>query len=337
MWLRTLAETHVAASLRLEAAKDNELLFTITKDQNFLLQSILLRSLNTPPDFVGILAALKLAPELVPTTPFFQMIGAAAIAGTAVSEAQKNQGILQLREMYKLVEPTKGSLTDPWILAARCLFPPETSQKLEPFVLEACGNKPDSPLCRALAQAFLDAGPSGTAKALEYSKRALELATTDDEKFNAMRILGGAEYKTGNFVEAGKWFEQSLAIRQDDMAAINNLAYIEAKFLNKVPQAIERARNAFVTNPANADLMDTLGYCLMKSGQVPEALSLMRRSTRSQPTAMAYAHLAEGQLLSGRKDEALGSLERAKALRPDAEAQEQIDTVTKSLDAAPRG
>ena len=337
LWLRTLADTHVAASLRLEAAKDNELLFSITKDPNFLVQSILLRSLNSPPDFVGILAALKLAPELVPTTPFFQMIGAAAIAGTAVSEAQKNQGILQLREMYKLVEPTKGSLTDPWILAARCLFPPETSQKLEPFVLEACGNKPDSPLCRALAQTFLDAGSSGTAKALEYSKRALELATTDDEKFNAIRILGGAEYKSGNFVEAGKWFEQSLAIRQDDMAAINNLAYIEAKFLNKVPQAIERARNAFVTNPANADLMDTLGYCLMKSGQVPEALSLMRRSTRTQPTAMAYAHLAEALILSGRNEEALGSLERAKALRPDAEAQEQIDVVTKSLDAAPRG
>ena len=63
----------------------------------------------------------------------------------------------------------------------------------------------------------------------------------------------------------------------------------------------------------------------------------MRRSTRTQPTAMAYAHLAEALILSGRNEEALGSLERAKALRPDAEAQEQIDVVTKSLDAAPRG
>ena len=337
LWIRTLADTHIAASLRLEAAKDNELLFAITKDPNFLIQSILLRSLNSPPDFVGILAALKLAPGLVPTTPFFQMMGATAIAGTAISEAQKNQGIVQLREMYKLVEPAKGSLTDPWILAARSLFPPETSQRLEPFVLEACANKPDSPLCRALAQTFLDAGTSGVAKALEYSKRALELATNDEEKFNAIRILGGAEYKAGNFVEAGKWFEQSLAIRKDDMAAINNLAYIEAKFLNKIPQAVERARSAFATNQSSADLMDTLGYSLMKSGQLPEAVNLMRRSARTQPTSMAYAHLAEGQMLSGRKDEALGSLERAKALRPDAEAQEQIDMVTKSLDAAPRG
>ena len=337
LWIRTLADTHIAASLRLEAAKDNELLFTITKDPNYLIQSILLRSLNSPPDFVGILAALKLAPELVPTTPFFQMMGATAIAGTAISETQKNQGIVQLREMYKLVQPTKGGLTDPWILAARSLFPPETSQRLEPFVLEACANKPDSPLCRALAQAFLDVGTPGIAKALEYSKRALELATNDDEKFNAIRILGGAEYKAGNFAEAAKWFEQSLAIRQDDMAAINNLAYIEAKFLNKIPQAVERARSAFATNQSSADLMDTLGYSLMKSGQLPEAVNLMRRSARTQPTSMAYAHLAEGQLLSGRKDEALGSLERAKALRPDAEAQEQIDMVTQSLDAAPRG
>ena len=336
-WIKTLADTHIAGSLRLEAANDNELIFAITKNSGALTQSILLRSMNSPPDFLGILAALKLAPELVPTTPFFQMIGAAAIAATATTETQKSQGIVQLREMYKLVAPTKGELTDPWIIAAGSLFPPETSEKLEPFVLEACANKPDSPLCRALAQRFLDAGTSGIPKALEYSKRALELAANDNEKFNAYRVLGGAEYKAGNVVEAAKWFEQSLTIQKDDLAAINNLAYLEAKVLNKIPQAIERARNAFAINQSNPDLMDTLGFALMKSGQLPEALSLLRRSSRTQPTAMAYAHLAEAQLLSGRKEEAQASLERAKALRPDAEAQEQIDLVAKSLDATPRG
>ena len=336
-WLATLAEVHTAASLRLEAAKDNELIFSITRNPSALTQSILLRSMNSPPDFVGILNALKLAPGLVPTTPFFQMIGAAAIAGTATTEVQKNQGIVQLREMYKLVAPAEGALTDPWIVAAGTLFPPEKSQKLESFVLEACANKPDSPLCRALAQRFLDAGTTSIPKALEYAKRALELATNDDEKFNACRVLGGAEYKAGNAVEAAKWFEQSLTIQKDDLAAINNLAYLEAKVLNKIPQAVERARKAFATNQTNPDLMDTLGFALMKSGQIPEALSLIRRSTRAQPTAMAYGHLAEAQVLSGRKVEAEESLERARALRPDAEAQEQIDLVAKSLAAASGG
>ena len=121
------------------------------------------------------------------------------------------------------------------------------------------------------------------------------------------------------------------------MAAVNNLAYLEAKVLNKIPQAVERARKAFATNQTNPDLMDTLGFALMKSGQIPEALSLIRRSARAQPTAMAYGHLAEAQLLSGRKVEAQESLERARALRPDAEAQEQIDLVAKSLAAASGG
>ncbi len=336
-WIATLAETHNTASLRLEAAKDNELIFSLTRNPGALTQSILLRAMNSPPDFEGILNALKLAPALVPTTPFFQMIGAAAIAGTATTEAQKNQGIVQLREMYKLVGPAKGTITDPWIIAAGTLFPPETSQKLEPFVLEACANNPDSPLCRALAQRFLDAGSSGIPKALEYAKRALELATNDEEKFNAYRVLGGAEYKAGNKVEAAKWFEQSLTIKSDDLAAINNLAFLEAKVLNKIPQAVERARKAFATNQSNPDLMDTLGFALMKAGNIPEALSLIRRSARAQPTAMAYGHLAEAQFISGRKVEAQESLERARALRPDAEAQEQIDLVAKSLAAGSGG
>ncbi len=336
-WIRLLAETHIAASQKLEAAKDNQRIFEITRNPDALTQSVLLRVINSPPDFAGILESLQAAPELVPQNPFFQMIGAAAIAGTATTQAQKNQGLVQLREMYKLVETAKGGLTDQWMIAVGSLFVPDPSQKFEPFVLEACFNKLDTHLCRALAQRFLDSNSESIEKALLYGKKALELATSDNEKFNAYRVLGGAEYKAGNYVEAAKCFEQSLTIQSDDLAAINNLAFLEAKELNKVPQAVERARKAFAINQNNADLMDTLGFALMKSGQIPEALSLLRRSARSQPTAMAYAHLAQAQFLAGRKDEARISLDRAKALRPDIEAQKEIDEASKSFAAEPRG
>ncbi len=337
IWLQALSEAYMSAGQKLDAATAFERIFAITKNIDALVQAVLLRATNTPPDFSGILASMKgISPDLVQATPLLQMIGAAALSSTAVSDVQKNQGLFQLRELYKLVEQSKGGLTDPWIVAVGSLFPADKSTEMESFVLEACAKKPDSSLCRSLAQRFIQVGTAGYPKALEYANRALQNATTDDEKFNALSVLGGAEYKSGHFNEAALAFEKSLEIRKEDLGALNNLAYLEAKYLNKVPQAVERSRRAFVVNQTNPDVMDTLGYALMKSGELPEAINLLRRSARSQPTAMAYGHLAEAQAIGGRKSEATVSLERAKALRPDSDAQEQIDIVSKLLDGAPR-
>ena len=234
-----------------------------------------------------------------------------------------------MREIYKDVEKSNGALTDSWILAVSALYPPKTSEKFEPFVLEACGNKPDSSLNRALAQQYIDVGPSGFLKARQYAIRALESAANEEDKLNALRVVAGVEYKQRNYAEAAKLFEQALAIRPDDLPIINNVAYLEAGNLKTVPQAIERARKAAAVNPINPDLMDTLGFALMRAGELPEAVHLLRRSARLQPTAMVYAHLAEALQLSGRSDEAKASLKIAAGLKPDAEAQEAMDKIIK--------
>ena len=67
----------------------------------------------------------------------------------------------------------------------------------------------------------------------------------------------------------------------------------------------------------------------MRAGELPEAVHLLRRSARLQPTAMVYAHLAEALQLSGRSDEAKASLKIAAGLKPDAEAQEAMDKIIK--------
>ena len=337
LWLQTISEAHLAASLKLDAAKDNEDIYVISRNPDALIQALLLRATNSPPDFDGILKSLKLAPALIPTIPFLQMIGAAAIAGTAESDSQRSQGIVQLREMYKQsVSNANGQLTDPWILAVSALYPPKTSEKFEPFVLESCGNILDSSLNRSLAQQFIDVGPSAYPKARQYAARALESAKSDDEKFNAWRVIGGAEYKQGNYEEAATAFEKALEIRNDDLPSINNVAYLEARNMSTVPKAIERARKAIAVSPTNPDLMDTLGFALMKSGQLPEASNLLRRAARVQPTAMVYAHLAEVLQLSGRTSEAKASLQIAIALNPDSEAQEAIDQVNELFNTSSR-
>ena len=264
------------------------------------------------------------------------MVGAAAIAGYADSDRQRTQGMVQLRDMYKLVETSKGELTDPWFLSVSTLFPFDKTADLEKFVLEASSNKPDSALCRALAQRYLESGPTGFAKGREYADRALALGQDDADKFNALRILGGLEYRLGNFAGAANAFERSVALVPTDMASLNNLAYIEARDLNKAAQGAARARKALVDYPASADLMDTLGYSLTKLGEFPEAITLLRRAGRIQPSAMTFAHLAAAQLGAGRPAEAVVALKRAKAFPADTEAAAEIAGVEKLLAATPR-
>lgn len=335
-WWSTLAEAHLASGLTLDAAADYEALYAITKDQNVLIKSVVLRATSVPPDFNGILAALRTSVDSTATIPFLQMVGAAAIAGYADSDRQRTQGMVQLRDMYKLVETSKGELTDPWFLSVSTLFPFDKTADLEKFVLEASSNKPDSALCRALAQRYLESGPTGFAKGREYADRALALGQDDADKFNALRILGGLEYRLGNFAGAANAFERSVALVPTDMASLNNLAYIEARDLNKAAQGAARARKALVDYPASADLMDTLGYSLTKLGEFPEAITLLRRAGRIQPSAMTFAHLAAAQLGAGRPAEAVVALKRAKAFPADTEAAAEIAGVEKLLAATPR-
>ncbi|MSR45199.1 MAG: tetratricopeptide repeat protein [Phycisphaerales bacterium] len=336
-WYQALAEAHIANDKKLEAAGAYERMFAITKNPEDLTKAVMLRLKSTPPDFENILANLRLVVTYAATNPFLQMVGAAAISGSATNDLQRNQGLIQLRQMYAQVATSQGALTDPWAVAVTSLFGAEKTAQLEAFVLEACGGKPDSSLCRALAQQFIEFGTTALPKAQEYATRALEIATTNNEKFNALRVLGGVEYSSGRFKEAAEAFEQSLVFYPEDVAAVNNLAFLEAAHLNKAPAAVERARKAFAMNATNADLMDTLGFALYKAGELPEAISFLRRAARSQPNATAYAHLGAALLAAKRQDEALEALNRAKGFRRDSDSQALIDELDRSLNVAPGG
>jgi Tfp pilus assembly protein PilF len=137
--------------------------------------------------------------------------------------------------------------------------------------------------------------------------------------------------------KAAEHYEKALALQPDDLLLLNNVAYLEAAVLDKVPQAVERARRALALNPVNADLMDTLGFALTKKGEYPEAIGLLRRASRVQASATTYAHLAMAQLKGGFRDDAIASLTRAKALRPDADAQREIDAVERELNGSTGG
>jgi len=336
-WLQALCEAQVAAGKNLDAATNYQTLFSITSNPDFLIQAILQRATNSPPDLVGVLRALQAVPGVVPQVPFLQMMAAASLAATGDTEIARQQGRQQLRECVRLIDPSKGVSGDQWVLAASTLYPGDKMTDFDKFVTECAGATPSSALLVGVAQRFGETGPQWYDKSFEVATRALQAATNDQERFAAYRMLGNIEYRRRNMTKAAEHFEQALALQPDDLLLLNNVAYLEAAVLNKVPQAIERARRALAVNPVNADLMDTLGYALTQKGEYPEAIGLLRRASRVQANPMTYAHLAMAQLKAGFREDAVASLTRAKALKPEEDAQREIDAVDRALNGSTGG
>jgi len=336
-WLQALCEAQVAAGKSLDAAANYQTLYSITSNPDFLIQAILQRANSSPPDLAGVLQALQSVPGVVPQVPFLQMMAAASLAATGETEIAREQGRQQLRDLVRLIDPSKGVSGDQWVLAASTLYPGEKMAEFDKFVAECAGTSPSSTLLVGVAQRFGETSPQWYDKAFDFATRALQAATNDEERFAAYRMLGNVEYRRNNMLKAAEYFEQALALKPDDLLLLNNVAYLEAAVLNKVPEAIERARRALAVNPVNADLMDTLGYALTQKGEYPEAIGLLRRASRVQANPTTYAHLAMAQLKGGFREDAIASLTRAKALKPDADAQRAIDAVDRELGGSATG
>lgn len=88
-----------------------------------------------------------------------------------------------------------------------------------------------------------------------------------------------------------------LAEQPDDSVALNNLAWIEARMGD--PKAHALARRAYLLQPT-AQTADTLGWVLLREGNIPVGQLLLRRAAASMPRdpAVLY-HFATALKMSG--------------------------------------
>src|SRR5262249_48842265 len=96
-------------------------------------------------------------------------------------------------------------------------------------------------------------------------------------------------------------YEAVLKVDPKQAMALNDLAYILADSLNAPAQALPYAQQAVRANPNDADVLDTLGYVLMKNGRLGEAIGALLRAKDIDHYNIAVAyHL--GQVYEQRKD-----------------------------------
>jgi putative PEP-CTERM system TPR-repeat lipoprotein len=107
-------------------------------------------------------------------------------------------------------------------------------------------------------------------------------------------------------------YEKIVALAPDNVAALNNLAYLYSVADDR--RALATAERAYAAAPANLAVQDTLGWIALRAGQKERAVTLLEKAARALPgDPKVQYHYATALKEAGREAEARRVLERLMA------------------------
>lgn len=167
---------------------------------------------------------------------------------------------------------------------------------------------PDSITARTLYARLLIAS-GGEALAITQLEAILE---TNPEHIGTLISLSSINERAKRFEAAAEIYERILKIDDSNLAALNNLAYLNSTYFNKLEEAFELAKRAREEAPNSPYTGDTLGWIVYKKGDYDWALSLLADAYTKLPgnPEVAY-HLASTHYMLGNSIEAADLLEIA--------------------------
>lgn len=168
------------------------------------------------------------------------------------------------------------------------------------------------------------------AKAAQLYRQAVDLTPKGSGiQGEAFTGLGVSEYHRGNYEKARDAYLQALAIRPNNLRALNNLAYLFVDGLDDPAKALQYARKAVEYEPRNANVLDTYGWALAHDGQLTDARKALERAARLQRTPVVLHHLGWVYEQSDRLQDALQTYRDGLVLieegSPDPELKQTLD------------
>ncbi len=175
----------------------------------------------------------------------------------------------------------------------------------------------------ALVNAYMASGEAG--KAAKFLEDWLKTRPND---FLARKALAETQYRAGQLQAARQSYATALAQVPDDAVMLNNYANLLQQLNDPIAQ--ETAEKALALDPENSSYADTLGWILVRKGQVDAGLRHLREARlRSPENAEIRFHLAYALTKSGRSNEAreelLAALPASSGL-PESELVRQLKT-----------
>jgi tetratricopeptide (TPR) repeat protein len=159
--------------------------------------------------------------------------------------------------------------------------------------------------------------------AIENFRKAKSLAASNDAvpATRLALVLDGV----GRRDESKPLYEEILRIDPNNIAALNNLAYIKAEEGTDLDTALTLAQRARQSAPRDPNIADTLGWVYIKKNLSDDAIRVYREVVGTSPNNATYHyHLAMALYQKGDKRAAKQALEDALKHQPSPADQQNI-------------
>jgi uncharacterized protein (TIGR03790 family) len=176
------------------------------------------------------------------------------------------------------------------------------------------GRRGSDPAAKLILRAEARLAHADSAGAADALKQALAIDATSVAAWRALGVAFDAQH---NDREAAAAYEHALKLDRNDVASLNNLAYIFAVRDKRPADALPLAMRALALDGRNGLVQDTLGWIHHLLGDDQQAAKFLAAARRAEPGhAEIQFHAAVVLDLVGRRDEAAKALEAADALDP---------------------
>jgi putative PEP-CTERM system TPR-repeat lipoprotein len=128
-----------------------------------------------------------------------------------------------------------------------------------------------------------------------------EIIGSNPDYYLGFFSLGALYDRLGNKKEAQAFYQKTIALNDRYVPALNNLAYLYADNYGDKAMALELSLQAYQLAPEQQDVLDTLGYTLLKNNKADEAINILEKAnnvdiynpTISYHLALAYIELRQ--------------------------------------------
>jgi len=345
-WLRTAADVYAVAAdapgnernanrYLTEAAGLLREAFQSSEDQNTAVRLLHVVMSLEPPGAQEALDLLDQLPEEARAMPSFRLLSARAKAALG----RRAEALTDAREAFALLERVDEMRL--WFSEVGRIFgtPLETAQ----FAREQTPPPGLDPIYQVQLAGLESTDVGRRSELIERLRRIEEDAKGESTLVSLYRLRSRLEYQNGDYEAAAETLRAGRELRPDDSEFNNNLAFVLAKHLGDLEAALAPAQKAAELTPNDANVLDTLGWIYLKTGQLAQAQALLQQAVERATTPVvsvpANIHLAEVYLINEEFPAARRHIERARTairLTPELaeEYQPELDSLIQRLDQA---
>ncbi len=165
-------------------------------------------------------------------------------------------------------------------------------------------------------------------KAESFFGTALRL---DPKDVPSLTGQGYLQLRNKKYPEAISSYERAVELAPNDIGVLNNLAMAYAEEGKNTSKAVEFAIRAYVMQPENLNIIDTLGFCLLTDNRVDEAVNVLQNGVKANPdSGLLRYRLGVALVRANKKQEGVAELRKALELGSFAYQKEAKELIAKN-------